>query len=329
MTLVPGLDESSEVAERMVLASASEAYSGARFEHIVLRDGRRLVLKYFPREGDWLTRATAGMGRTRRLWDSGSLAQVESVVDHAIVAVVPFDGADVVVMRDVSDVLIPAGTIVSSSIARRLLAGMAAFHQAWDGRELGGLCTIEARYRLFAPGLHRSSTAPNGHPARDLILAGWQAFGDLVPTDVADAVFAIHEHPEPLAEALLAAAPPTLVHGDAKLENLGLSADRLVAIDWGELTGIGPAEVDVAWFAVMCGWRVEGMPSDAFGMYDEHAGRRLNPRALDLACIGSLAQMGFRLAGRCRADDEKTRARATLLLAWWVARVRDGLSRFS
>ena len=127
----------------------------------------------------------------------------------------------------------------------------------------------------------------------------------------------------------MAAAPATLLHGDAKLENLGLDGERLVAIDWGELTGIGPAEIDVAWFAVMCGWRTDGLPGDVFAAYDERAHRRLDPTALDLACIGSLAQMGFRMAGRCRANDAQTRTRAATLLAWWTARVRAALSTWS
>jgi len=44
--------------------------------------------------------------------------------------------------------------------------------------------------------------------------------------------------------------PSTLLHGDAKLENLGLGSSGLVAIDWGDLTGFGPPEIDVAWYAL-------------------------------------------------------------------------------
>ena len=71
----------------------------------------------------------------------------------------------------------------------------------------------------------------------------------------------------------MASAPATLVHGDAKLENLGVSGNRLVAIDWGELTGIGPAEIDVAWLAMMSGWRMDALPDEVFAAYD----RRLDP----------------------------------------------------
>ena len=127
----------------------------------------------------------------------------------------------------------------------------------------------------------------------------------------------------------MASAPATIVHGDAKLENLGVSGNRLVAIDWGELTGIGPAEIDVAWLAMMSGWRMDGQPDEVFAAYDQTADRRLDPMALDLACIGSLSQMGFKLASRSRATDQPTRERAALLLGWWVSRVREALATWS
>ena len=325
MRTSPSFPEATEIVERSQLTGAAEALSGARFERVVLGDGRRMVLKYLPPEGDWLTRLTAGASRLRLLWDSGTLAQVAATVDHTIVALVPSNGADVVVMRDVSDTLLATGTRVSLPQIRKLVAGLAELHRAWQGHPLDGLCSPAARYRLFAPHLHASDDGPNRHPAREIILAGWQVFAEIVPTDVADAVFAVHERPEVLAGALMASAPATLVHGDAKLENLGVSGNRLVAIDWGELTGIGPAEIDVAWLAVMSGWRMDALPDEVFAAYD----RRLDPMALDLACIGSLAQMGFKLASRSRATDQPTRERAALLLGWWVTRVREALATWS
>ncbi len=79
-----GLDEPCEIDERaaLVLQPGVQAFSGARFEHVALADGRRLVLKRLPPEGDWLTRVTGGAGRARLLWDSGILAQVAATVDH-------------------------------------------------------------------------------------------------------------------------------------------------------------------------------------------------------------------------------------------------------
>ena len=100
--------------------------------------------------------------------------------------------------------------------------------------------------------------------------------------------------------------PLTLLHGDAKLENLGLGADGPVLIDWGDLTGFGPIEVDVAWYALKGGARIEADVGDLFADYEAVSGRRLDPRALDLVCLGSLAQMGFRMAASARHGETTT-----------------------
>ena len=329
MATVLSLLESGQVVERSLLTGAAEALSGARFERVVLGDGQRLVLKHLPPDGDWLSRLTAGAGRVRLLCDSGTLDQVAATVDHTIVSVVASGGGDVVVMRDVSEWLLPGASTVSRQEISRVTAGLAQLHRALQGHTLDGLCSAEARYQLFAPHVHRQDSGPHRHPARSAILNGWHVFADTAPSDVAAAVFAVHERPERLVAKLMTCAPSTLVHGDAKLENLGLDGNRLVAIDWGELTGIGPAEIDVAWLAIMSGWRMDVLPGEIFAAYDRHAVRRLDPTALDLACIGSLAQMGFKLAGRCRAPDEPTRHRAEMLLNWWIARVRSALATWS
>lgn len=317
------------VVERAALDDAAGGNSGATIERVVLADGRALVLKHLPQSGDWLTRLTAGHDRTRLLWDSGLLARVADTVDHTVVAVLTSDSGDVIAMHDASDHLLRPRTVVPLAQARRLLAGLAALHDEWEGCDLAGLCPAEARYRLFSPAWHAADTGSGNHPAREFILAGWEAFGDLVPVDVAEAVFAVHAQPQALSDPLLVTKPSTLLHGDAKLENLGLDGDRLVAIDWGELTGIGPAEVDVAWFAIQDAWRFDVMPSEIFAAYDQQARRPLDPIALDLASIGALAQFGFKIAGRYRTGDEPTRTRAGQLLGWWVARVRDALPTWS
>lgn len=291
-----------------------------------LRDDRRLVLKHLPPDGDWLTRRTAGHGRTRLLWDSGTLSEVGAALDHTVVAVMTLDDGEVVVMRDAAELLLTPGSTVSLPTARRLLAGLAALHRAFEGCKLSGLCDISHRYELFAPAWHATDTGPAPHPSRAFIASGWEAFAELVPGDLCDAVFSLHAEPRALGEALLRWTTPTLLHGDPKLENLGLDGDRLVAIDWGDLTGVGPAEVDVAWFAIQDGWRFDVMPDDIFNAYDEVAGRRRDEHAFDLACIGALTQFGFKLAGRSRSNDEAVSARSRELLTWWLSRVQDALS---
>jgi hypothetical protein len=315
------------VTSRAPLDGTAETYSGAALERIRLADGRRLVLKHLPADGDWLTRASAGLGRARRLWESGLLARLAAVVDHTVLDVLELDGQDVLVMRDASAQLLRPAVSVSRRTSRRLLAGLAAMHEAGRSEPAQPLCSIAARYGLFAPAVHAADRGPGAHPAREAIVAGWEIFSERVAPDVAAMVSAVHRDPEPLGRRL-GRHVPTVVHGDAKLENLGLGPSGLVAIDWGDLTGFGPAEIDVAWYALMNTWRIGGSPDDVFADYEAAAGHRLEREALDLACVGSLAQMGFKLAGRAvRAPEADVRAAAASQLAWWTARVRAACER--
>jgi Phosphotransferase enzyme family len=303
----------------------AEAFSGARLELVKLPAGRSVVLKHLPREGDWLTRATDGAGRVRRLWESGMLARIRPLVDHTIIDVRVVDGHDVVVMRDARGDLLPPRVPVSRATSRALLSGLVGLHDAWEGQAGDGLCGIGARYAMFAPAFH-AEPLPGAHPLADRITQGWDLFARHVDHDTATAVFAVHKDPAPLGRRL-AAFSPTLLHGDAKLENLGLSREGLVAIDWGDLTGFGPREVDVAWFALKGAARIGRTPDEILADYEAASGRRMEPQALDLACVGSLAQMGFRFAVGAFASGPEPREVAATQLKWWTARVGVALDR--
>jgi hypothetical protein len=284
-----------KVVSRQPMDELPASYSAATLERVMLGDGRRLVYKHLPAEGDWLSRASGGIDRPRRLWESGLLARISHVVDHTIVDVIEQDGHDVIVMRDAHDDLFPPHAPVSRADSRRLLTGLAALHDAGETEPIQPLCPIAGRYGMFAPDLVANDPGPNAHPSRDYIVTGWTLFPELVDADLVSAVFAVHRDPELLGRRL-ADHPPTLLHGDAKLANLGLGPQGLVAIDWGELTGFGPREIDVAWYAQMNSYRLGTTPDVSFADYEAAAGRPLDPEALDLACIGSLAQMGGSLA---------------------------------
>lgn len=315
------------VLRRSPLEGIAEAYSGATLERVELVDGRCYVLKHLPAEGDWLTRASGGRDRLRRLWEDGVLDRVSAVVDHAIVDVIDDHGHDVVVMRDVSHELLAPDGPVSRATSRQLLAGLAGLHDVGRAERSHELCGVGARYQMFAPQIHASADQPGTHPARELILAGWDLFAEHAAREVVDAVFAVHDDPS-LLDARLAAYPKTLLHGDAKLPNLGFGPAGLIAIDWGDLTGFGPPEVDVAWYALMNESRIGTSPDETFADYAAAASRPLETEAVDLACVGSLAQMGFKFAGAAfRGKSPEIRDRAGACLSWWCRRVTAALDR--
>jgi aminoglycoside phosphotransferase (APT) family kinase protein len=125
---------------------------------------------------------------------------------------------------------------------------------------------------------------------------------------VVEAIHAVHEKPERLADEVLAAAPVTLLHGDFRIGSIGLDGQRVVAIDWGELTGLGPAEVELAWLASVRGRRLTWTPDNLFEPYNGQATRRLDRRAHDRACIGALALQGGWYCALSVRDDETWRA---------------------
>jgi hypothetical protein len=295
-------------------------------ELVELRDGRCIVLKHLPASGDWLTRATGGAGRVRRLWEGGLLERIRPLVDHTILDVRIGDDHDAVVMRDARDDLLAPRIGVSRGVARGLLARLSAMHEAWTDESGESLCSIGARYAMFAPAVHVGDAGPGAHPLGERIGRGWQLFEEHVDGDVVAAVFAIHRDPDPLATRL-ARWPSTLLHGDAKLENLGSRNGELVAIDWGDLTGFGPREVDVGWFALKGAARIGCSPDDVFTDYEMAGGHALDPDALDLVCIGSLAQMGFRFALGAYSSGPDPPDVAARQLKWWTARAAAALDR--
>jgi hypothetical protein len=312
--------------------------SGATFERAILRDGSAVVLKHLPADGDWLTRVSGGAGRARQLWEAGVLGRVGEVVDHAVIGVLREDDHDVVVMHDVSPFLLPRAARLPGKVVDDLLHGLASMHVALQGSDVGQLCSPADRHRLAAPAFHRVDTGPYPCPFARAVLRGWDQFAARVPADVASAIFAVLDDPEALGRELERVVEPTVLHGDAKPGNLGLRDGRLVLIDWGELSGTGPAEMDLTWFAAATttplpgrdSWAVDAMPDELFRRYAEHAGGHLDPRALDLACVGQLAQQGFILAGFiAHAPDSPSGARCSQLLEWWTARVRAALNTWS
>src|SRR5438874_12483727 len=142
------------VVRRSPLEGIAEAYSGATLERVELVDGRCYVLKHLPAAGDWLTRASGGRDRVRRLWTSGVLDRVSPVVDHAIVDVIDDHGHDVVVMRDVSHELLAPDGPVSRATSVQLLAGLARLHDVGRAERPQELCGVGARYQMFGPQIH-------------------------------------------------------------------------------------------------------------------------------------------------------------------------------
>jgi hypothetical protein len=317
--------------ERLAAATAREAIvagpssrSGSLVERVTLEDGRRVVVKHLDPRRDLILRATSDDGRLARLWAAGVFERMPRVVDHAILGVEPEAGGWLVVMEDVGAALLPDDRPISRAENRRMLAAAAAIHERFTAEDLPPLGPIAALYRFLSPGLAVAEAgSPNPLPAA--VGRGWARFPEAVPPDVAAAIATIHGDPDRFAAAF-AGSETTLVHGDYRFANLGLGHGRVVVIDWGSSCVVGPAALDLAWYLIVGATRIDATRDEVVDDFLALEGPGHDPRALGLALIGALAQLGWNKAlDVLESDDPVARARERADLDWWVARVRREL----
>ena len=317
---------SDQIVDRAPLGSAGG--SGNRLERVRLRDGRELIRKEVSPAWDWISRATRDDGRVVRMWQRGLFERFPSTIDHATVAAEHHGDRWSVFMRDVSAQLVPADRRLGRTEVRRVLGCLADLHIAFWGERFDGLCALEDRYNLLSPPTGRSEQE-RGERAGALITRCWEHFVELVPTEVATAILEMAERPALLA-GLLEGCEQTLVHGDVRLNNLGLCDDRVVLVDWGERTGNAPAAVELVSFLVFDAKRFDVSRDEVVGDFRGLYGDRLDEKSIELAMIGAFVQLGchFTLPIALGGGDH-ARAAASAELAWWTPKVAAALEKWS
>ncbi len=286
-----------------------------------MRDGRDLVCKHVSPEWDWISRATGDRGRALAMWTAGLFDRMPGSVEHGMVGVEPAaDGVGwTVYMQDLSEALIGEDERLDRSRLQTVLHGLADLHESFRGESFPDLCSLEDRYRLLSPHTVRRES---GTPTGTLLGRCWEAFVDFVPADVADPILALAEDPSPLV-AELRTCEQTLIHGDVRLSNLGVRDDGVVLVDWGERTGTAPAAVELASFLMFDADRIDVPRDVVLADYRDMAGDAHDERALDLALVGGMVQLGCNgMLDVVLRGDEASRARATEQLTWWTAKVR-------
>ena len=317
---MPQLDTalSDKIVARTPLAA--HGASGNVLEQVTLADGRALVHKRVSPEWDWLSRATGDDGRAVAMWSEGLFLRIPSVIDHATVSVEADGAAWSVFMRDVSAAMLPDERRLDRHDVRRVLAALAEMHLAFWGERFPQLCSLEQRYELLSPRTAQREQHINGQVA-DLIERCWELFGEMVPSDVSARIMAIVERPALLAEQL-ARCEQTLIHGDVRIANLGLTPDSVVLVDWGERTGTAPPAVELASFLAFDARRFDVSRDDVIADFATLYGERFDEHAMQLALIGGLVQLGcnFLLPVVLGGGDD-ARAVAREELAWWTVAV--------
>jgi hypothetical protein len=309
--------------------AATDGRSGSLLERVTLAGGEAVVVKHARAASDWIMRATHDDGgRVATLWSSGLLRRVPAVIEHAILAVERDGDGWVVVMRDVSAALLPDAARLSRAASRRVLEAAAALHAAFRDEPPLALCSLADRYGFLSPATaRREAGGPDQVPK--LIARGWERLPELLPADVAEAVLAVAERPEPFA-AELARFPATLVHGDLKLGNVGFLGERVVLLDWGTQTGWAPPAVEAVWYLAVNASRIDATREQVLDDFRAAEGERHDEDALRLALLGGLVHLGWDKALHATGHpDPAVRAWERADLDWWTARARDALERWS
>lgn len=309
--------------------TADDGKTGAPLERVTV-DGQRYVLKYLHPANDWVMRATGDVGyRPIAMWRHGWLDQVPDSIDHAVVGAAwqgrPDDRGGVIVMRDVGACLLPEGDAeIPLDQHLSFLDHMAQLHVAfWECRDTIGLLPLSTRLVCFGPRLGETERARGGTDPVPTKLApeGWARFAQRAPR-AAEVVFALHNDPTPLVNAL-ATTPRTLVHGDWKAGNLGRHPDgRTILLDWA-MPGVAPPCLDIAWYVCLNRARLPHTKEEALDAYRdalERHGIDTGPwwdRQLALSLLGTLMLFGWEKA--LGEDDD-----AAGELAWWQAQALEG-----
>jgi hypothetical protein len=318
--------------------------SGSTFLSVETNDGRgpRFIVKRSSPTSDWIVRATADeLGREVLVWTSGLLDRLPSEIVHPVIACACDEGGWAILMRDVSDVLIPdpMGTSpISRADHRRYIDALAALHVAfWNEKVMIdpalGYCSPAHLYTALSPETGRREI---DHP-NDVVSwlrEGWDVFWTLVEPDVGALLRQLFQDPEPLCAAL-ARFPQTLVHGDPRAANIGIVREptpRVVLIDW-HFVGLSTPGVDISWYLWSCGSRHPVARETTIAWYRDRLAHRLGSDfdetwwrpQLELSLLGQLMRGGWGSAWDAVHDPSATvRAWNREDLVWWSERARAG-----
>ena len=295
--------------------------TGATFERAVLRDGTPVVVKHISSD-DWMLVVSGGVSYINTMWHAGVFDRMPRVIDHAMLAIEPVEGGYELVMRDVSEHVLAEGRVLTREENRRVLESIDAMYREYWGEQLPG-CSLEEHFAVFSPRvLDRLGHLQTPVPA--LMRKGWEMFGSVAPSDITDVMIGLLEDPTPIVREL-EKCPASLIHGDLRLHNMGLTDDRVVLLDW-ELVGGAPPAVEFGWYLIISASRIRASREQITDDFREISSDRFDPFALELGMVSALLFLGWNKAlDIIEHPDEAIRAQERADLDWWIARVRTAL----
>ena len=199
--------------------------SGALLERVVI-DGERYIVKHLHLADDWTMRAAGDFNSASfTVWRRGLLARLPDCINQPIVGVAKEPGGCVLLMRDVSQWLVPVtDDVIPLDQHLRFLDHMATMHAAfWDGGEEVEVIPVMHRYLELSPWTAEAEKAIGStHLVPRLVGQGWPLLADVAPRASA-VVGPLALDPRPLVEAL-ERTPQAFAHGNWQLGNPGTDA---------------------------------------------------------------------------------------------------------
>lgn len=323
----------SVVLEPMVLKGWSS--TEADFFAVLVDDDRHpsAVIKRITWSRDWHAIATDDRrGREVAIWEREVLDRLPVGIAHAVLAAARFPDGAALMMRDLTDFMLPEDTPLSLDREMGVLRSMAALHAAhWQNpplRALGdAVCRLERMISRSSPTtLAALSTVVPDNELVTVFPTGWERLPEVIDPGVARNLRALADDPAP-AVAALAAYPQTLLHGDLRSANVAWDGTRAIPIDWQPL--IAPPGFELAYFLWSLAGRAPLHPETAMACYldmlraelDEHAPWTWWDDHLDV-CIAAVVSMMGCIHGLPRSPEERLEWGRH---DWWVERSRRGL----
>lgn len=222
---------------------SQRGFSGARIYKRSDQEGRSYVVKQTSTETDWIMRATSD-NRCRE----AILANTLCVRDINSPAIGSARDGDIhsILMHDISEYLL-SNVRLNERQLEAILLGMCRLHSLPPPHDSDvPWCSIKNRLALFKPDPEKLAKF---RIAND-ILRGWELFFDYSPGNVRELIRSLFDDIGPLERALRP-LPSCLLHGDLKLDNIGICPDgALYLIDW-SMPMIAPAAIELGWFMAM------------------------------------------------------------------------------
>jgi hypothetical protein len=288
---------------------SQRGFSGARIYKQSNHEGKSYVLKVTSADTDWIMRATLDQRCREALLANAACVRDDQVNSPAIGSAQ--DGTVFsILMHDISEYLLSNERLTNDQLETILLA-MSRLHSLPPPIESDvPWCSIEDRLTIFMPDPEKLA---HFRIAND-ILRGWELFFDYSPKNIGDLVRSLFDDIGPLKRAL-GRLPNCFLHGDLKLDNIGIyPGGTLSLIDW-SMPMIAPAAVELGWFLAMNSRALPISPDETITAYTSYSNieRRLHECHQSVTILCGLLIRGWRKALDAASGEPSE-------LLWWCER---------